>query len=979
MRLALAALLFASATAGAVVPKVTTRPVADTLLALPAAGLGKPLRTHVEPRFGRVALPGAWHAAFDPATGVPTKIWGEGLPAFGANASASTAEILARNALAQYLEMLAPGAALADFHLASNQTDGAIRTVGFFQFKDGLRVVGGQVSFEFKHDRLFVIGSQALPHVVATSPATKLARSAMISRATGELRAAVALPAAPVAVLGGDVILPLVADGAVLGYRVVSPLEIDGGADGRYLAYADAAGQVLALQQRNRFASGTLDALGIDRWKGNPRPTKPMPYDDVTIGGSPTVSSATGLLTFDGTAATIMPSVTGTFAAIVNKADAGTAATTTLQLPAGGTAVWDASAVIEDDAQVNAYVNVNVVKDFVRAHVDSKMATLDDQITVFTNIAMDCNAFFDGKSINLFHATATCENTALVEDVIFHEFGHDLHENEIIAGVGSFDGAMSEGAGDTLAVNIINDSGMGRGFFFNNQPLRELDPVGKEWIWPKDIGEIHHTGMIYGGALWDLRKAMIAQYGYAAGRDKLLQLYLGTLRRAVDIPTSLIEALAQDDDDGNLENGTPNECMIRDAYGRHGLRTVNGTVDAPGALDANALSTLVTIGVTGLSTRCGGDVVDHATLAWAPSYTGQPAAGQVDATTIDTASFYAQLPLALDEVVIYQAQIDFVDGSVFTLPDNRADPYYQTYQGHTKALYCTSMDTDPFQEGWTTGTSDGTPSPWSWGVPTSGATDPHAAYSGTHVLAQVLDGDYNPMSYSFVQLPPIDVGNYSDVRLQYRRWLGVEDSHFDQARILTNDNVAWVNFTENNGDASARQHIDREWRFHDVPLSSHFTGRELNLKFDLKSDPGLQLGGWTIDDLCVVANTKSICGDGIKSAFEQCDDGANNSDAADACRTTCRAPTCGDLIVDSTEQCDAGPDGDATCGKDCQLVAATDGGGGCSTGGSSGSLLLAALVALALSTSGASSRTTRRRSIRRSDRSRSGSRRRTAC
>ena len=51
-----------------------------------------------------------------------------------------------------------------------------------------------------------------------------------------------------------------------------------------------------------------------------------------------------------------------------------------------------------------------------------------------------------------------------------------MHSAEIIQGVGAFDGAMSEGAADTLAVNITGDSGMGRGFFYNDKPLRELDP-----------------------------------------------------------------------------------------------------------------------------------------------------------------------------------------------------------------------------------------------------------------------------------------------------------------------------------------------------------------------------------------------------------------------------------------------------------------------------------------------------------------------
>ena len=40
----------------------------------------------------------------------------------------------------------------------------------FVQRANGMIVVGGQVSFRFKHDRLFVIGSEALPNVTFAMP-----------------------------------------------------------------------------------------------------------------------------------------------------------------------------------------------------------------------------------------------------------------------------------------------------------------------------------------------------------------------------------------------------------------------------------------------------------------------------------------------------------------------------------------------------------------------------------------------------------------------------------------------------------------------------------------------------------------------------------------------------------------------------------------------------------------------------------------
>jgi cysteine-rich repeat protein len=49
------------------------------------------------------------------------------------------------------------------------------------------------------------------------------------------------------------------------------------------------------------------------------------------------------------------------------------------------------------------------------------------------------------------------------------------------------------------------------------------------------------------------------------------------------------------------------------------------------------------------------------------------------------------------------------------------------------------------------------------------------------------------------------------------------------------------------------------------------------------------------------------CGDGVRDAGEECDDGTGNSDtAADACRTTCTQARCGDGVVDAGEGCDDG-------------------------------------------------------------------------
>jgi hypothetical protein len=78
----------------------------------------------------------------------------------------------------------------------------------------------------------------------------------------------------------------------------------------------------------------------------------------------------------------------------------------------------------------------------------------------------------------------------------------------------------------------------------------------------------------------------------------------------------------------------------------------------------------------------------------------------------------------------------------------------------------------------------------------------------------------------------------------------VEDGYYDQATIYANDGVAWTNLaTVENGSL---HHEDREWRFHDVDITEFIERGGMQIKYEINSDGGLELGGWTIDDFCIV-------------------------------------------------------------------------------------------------------------------------------
>lgn len=58
--------------------------------------------------------------------------------------------------------------------------------------------------------------------------------------------------------------------------------------------------------------------------------------------------------------------------------------------------------------------------------------------------------------------------------------------------------------------------------------------------------------------------------------------------------------------------------------------------------------------------------------------------------------------------------------------------------------------------------------------------------------------------------------------------------------------------------------------------------------------------------------TESVCGDGIPSGDEQCDDG--NTAGGDGCSATCQAEVCGNGVLEGAEDCD---DGNVVAGDGC--------------------------------------------------------------
>lgn len=191
----------------------------------------------------------------------------------------------------------------------------------------------------------------------------------------------------------------------------------------------------------------------------------------------------------------------------------------------------------------------------------------DEPLVANTNLNSSCNAHWDGRTINLYSGSARCANTGLISDVIYHEWGHGLDANT----GGIQDSAFSEGIGDIISLLITRSHLLGIGFMVaDGSPVRDLAP---NKVYPRDQGEVHDEGLIIGSTFWDLYEALRKKYSDDRAIDFLSQYILKgiyTARTYLDMYDAM---LVIDDDDDNLENATPNTCLMNEVFAKHGLTT----------------------------------------------------------------------------------------------------------------------------------------------------------------------------------------------------------------------------------------------------------------------------------------------------------------------------------------------------------------------------------------------------------------------
>lgn len=225
--------------------------------------------------------------------------------------------------------------------------------------------------------------------------------------------------------------------------------------------------------------------------------------------------------------------------------------------------------------EASAYRSTNLIHDHMRTWLP-EFSDLDWSMPVNIDVAGECNAFYDGSSINFYDAGGGCNATSLIADVVYHEYGHAINDWFYQSYFYNFaNGAMNEGYADFWAMSLGDLAEIGQGFYTDtDEGIRIYDEDPK--VYPEDIvGEVHADGEIICGAWYDTHLLLGADWDLTMSLfvDAFpgLQATVGNGQEGQAYTDVLLDVLQADDDDDDLLNGTPNAAAIIEGFAIHGI------------------------------------------------------------------------------------------------------------------------------------------------------------------------------------------------------------------------------------------------------------------------------------------------------------------------------------------------------------------------------------------------------------------------
>ena len=420
---------------------------------------------------------------------------------------------------------------------------------------------------------------------------------------------------------------------------------------GTWESLVDAAtGKVIAFQDTNQYVSRKIMG-GVYPVSNDQKPPDgieqagwPMPYADITAGGNTFFTDSGGSM---GCAAgTVTSTLSGKFMRMVDTCGAMNETSAAGDLDLGfGPNPLDTDCVVppghspgDTKSSRSGFYEMNRIKEQARGQLTGN-TWLDDQLTSNMNLNQTCNAFWDGNAVNFFKSGGGCRNTGEIAAIFDHEWGHGMDNNGVNPNISN----PGEGIADMHSTMRLNDSCVGRGFFINQvcsgygdpcvgtpatgcTGVRDADfalhvsgqPHGIDWVLSNCGGgggpcgrEVHCEGQIVSEVGWDLQFRDLRAAPYNYDENTALELatrmvYLGSQSvtnwytctpagGGCGATGGYLQFLAVDDDNGDLNDGTPHITAVRGAFERHQQHCATPAVVDSGCAGGPTAATTVNV------------------------------------------------------------------------------------------------------------------------------------------------------------------------------------------------------------------------------------------------------------------------------------------------------------------------------------------------------------------------------------------------
>jgi len=516
---------------------------------------------------------GRWHAqGYNASTGKPRWVYGSGPSVTAAITSKSDLGPASRSVLEQVSTTLA----FDDQELRLTDTPHAAGkwAAHYQQTYMGVDVWDAQVSLVFS-DRggLMAIGSQ-YRQGIDIDPVPAFGAAAAVEAARSNLPFPTEFDQE-----NGDpqlLVLPVPVSAWEEEYHLVWRVRLRSDEPmGLWVTHIDAHDGSVVWQYndvRREYSGSTVSTVQDDTYCLGSE-NQPMPYLRVTGAGVGNVTTdVDGNWSFPGSGGSIgvTADLYGPYVDLNNYAGGEAAYSGTAQDGVPLQVVFDAGNSRQDERDV--FDGVNDVHDFFET-IDPGFGYANQRMTAYvgrTDGYCPGNAWWNG-TINFCEAGSGYANTGEIQNVVQHEFGHGV--NDYILGQQGSTG-MGEGNSDILANLMSQESIIGLGFFTGDcsSGIRNSDNT---LVYPDNVvgQSIHFAGQVIAGFNWDAMVFMQGDLGDDEGAFiAASNWHLGrVLMHPTTMPNQVFATFLADDDDGNLDNGTPHYAYYAQAAVNHGF------------------------------------------------------------------------------------------------------------------------------------------------------------------------------------------------------------------------------------------------------------------------------------------------------------------------------------------------------------------------------------------------------------------------